>query len=57
MEKNNHLEKNLKSIHQSSSQSINNKAEEGIKQRIDTPLDQATFCLLSLLSHAIFLLR
>ena len=30
------------------------RAEEGIKQRIDTPLDQATFCLLSLLSHANF---
>ena len=57
MEKNNHLEKNLKAvINHLVNQSIK-RAEEGIKQRIDTPLDQATFCLLSLLSHGIFLLR
>lgn len=55
MEKNSHLEKKyLKAfINHLVNQSII-RAEEGIKQRIDTPLDQATFCLLSLLSHANF---
>ena len=57
MEKNSHLEKkSLKAfINHLVNQSII-RAEEGIKQRIDTPLDQATFCLLSLLSHANFFL-
>lgn len=55
MEKNSHLQKkSLKAfINHLVNQSII-RAEEGIKQRIDTPLDQATFCLLSLLSHANF---